>query len=73
MLVKVESLLATIPVLPLDLPAGAEYAAMRAELEAASQPVGMSDLLIAAHAKALGSTLVTDATSVFNGIRGSQE
>jgi tRNA(fMet)-specific endonuclease VapC len=66
----VEGILETIPVLPLDIPADAEYAGIRAELEAAGQPIGMNDLLIAAHAYALSLTLVTDNTREFGRIRG---
>ncbi|WP_144729236.1 type II toxin-antitoxin system VapC family toxin [Extensimonas perlucida] len=67
---RVEDILQTIPVLPLDIPADAEYGGIRAELEAAGQPVSMNDLLIAAHALALGLTLVTDNTREFHRIRG---
>lgn len=70
LLAKVEGILETIPVLPLDIPADAEYGGIRAELEAAGQPIGMNDLLIAAHANALGLTLVTDNTREFSRIRG---
>ncbi|MBN9428269.1 MAG: type II toxin-antitoxin system VapC family toxin [Burkholderiales bacterium] len=70
LLAKVEGLLETIPVLPLDIPADAEYGGIRAELEAAGQPIGMNDLLIAAHAYALGLTLVTDNTREFGRIGG---
>lgn len=56
--------------LPLDIPADADYGAIRAELEAAGQPIGMNDLLIAAHAQALGLTLVTDNTREFSRIPG---
>lgn len=70
LLAKVEGVLETIPVLALDLPADAEYGGIRAELEAAGQPIGSNDFLIAAHAYALGLTLVTDNTREFNRIRG---
>ena len=70
LLAKVAGLLETIPVLPLDIPADSEYGSIRAELEAAGQPIGMNDLLIAAHAHALGLTLVTDNTREFHRIRG---
>ena len=70
LLAKVESVLKTIPVLPLDLPVDAAYGGIRAELEAAGQTIGMNDLLIGAHAHALGLTLVTDNTREFNRIRG---
>ncbi|MDR0780264.1 MAG: type II toxin-antitoxin system VapC family toxin [Pseudomonadales bacterium] len=70
LLAKVEGILATIPVLPLDIPSDTEYGGIRAELEDAGQPIGMNDLLIAAHACALGLTLVTDNTREFSRIRG---
>ena len=67
---KVEGILETIPVLPLDIPADAEYGGIRAELETAGQSIGMNDLLIATHAQTLGLTLVTDNTREFSRIRG---
>ena len=70
LLAKVESLLAAIPVLSLDVPADREYGSIRAELELAGQPIGANNLLIGAHAYALGLTLVTDNTKEFNRIRG---
>ena len=70
LLSRVEELLAMIPVLPLDTPADARYGDIRAELEAAGQTIGMNDLLIAAHASALGLTLVTDNLREFSRIRG---
>jgi tRNA(fMet)-specific endonuclease VapC len=70
LLARVESVLETIPVLPLDSPADAKYGDTRAELEAAGQPIGTNHLLIAAHAYALGLTLVTDNTREFSRIRG---
>jgi tRNA(fMet)-specific endonuclease VapC len=67
---RVEGVLETIPVLALDMPADSDYGTLRAELEATGQPIGANDLLIAAHAKALGLTLVTDNTREFGRIRG---
>ena len=67
---RVERILETMPVLPLDIPADAEYGDIRAELEVAGQPIGMNDVLIAAHACAFGLTLVTDNTREFSCIRG---
>lgn len=67
---KVISVLETIPVLPLDVPADAKYGSIRAELDLAGQTIGLNDLLIGAHALALGLTLVTDNTHEFNRIRG---
>ena len=70
LLERVQGLLETIPMLPLDMPTDAQYGLIRAELEAAGQPIGMNDLLIASHALALGLTLVTDNTSEFSRVRG---
>ncbi|ETF03407.1 transcriptional regulator [Advenella kashmirensis W13003] len=70
LLTRVEGILEIIPVLPLDIPVDAEYGGIRAQLETAGQPIGMNDLLIAAHACALGLTLVTDNTREFTRIRG---
>ena len=70
LLEKVEGVLGTIPVLPLDVPVDAEYGVIRAELEMAGQIIGLNDLLIAAHAQALNLTLVTDNTREFSRIRG---
>jgi tRNA(fMet)-specific endonuclease VapC len=70
LLARVEAVLATIPVLPLDIPADTEYGGIRAELETAGQPIGSNDLLIAAHAYALGLTLATDNLREFARIRG---
>ncbi|RUT88053.1 type II toxin-antitoxin system VapC family toxin [Mesorhizobium sp. M7A.T.Ca.TU.009.01.3.2] len=70
LLKKVEDLLAEIPVLPLDVPVDAEYGGLRAELEAAGQTIGHNDLFIAAHACALGTTLVTANPGEFNRIKG---
>ena len=67
---RVEAILATIPVMPLEQPADSAYGRIRAELEAAGRSIGMNDLLIAAHAHALGLTLVTDNTREFSSIRG---
>ena len=69
LLKKVEDLLAEIPVLPLDVPVDAEYGALRAELEAVGQPIGHNDLFIAAHARVLGTTLVTANIGEFTRIR----
>jgi tRNA(fMet)-specific endonuclease VapC len=70
LLAKVEAMLETIPVLPLDVPADSEYGGIRSELEAAGQTIGRNDLLIGAHAHALGLTLVTGNMRAFNRIRG---
>ncbi|RWM76319.1 MAG: type II toxin-antitoxin system VapC family toxin [Mesorhizobium sp.] len=70
LLKRVEDLLAEIPVLPLDVPVDVKYGAIRAELERIGQTIGQNDLFIAAHAYALGTTLVTVNTGEFNRIKG---
>lgn len=67
---KVESLLATIPVLPLEKPADTQYGSIRPALEAAGKTIGMNDLLIAAQAYSLGLTLITDNLREFSCIQG---
>ena len=65
----VEDLLGEIDVLPFEAPADAEYGALRAALEAGGTPIGSNDLLIAAHARATGSTIVTANTQEFRRVR----
>jgi tRNA(fMet)-specific endonuclease VapC len=70
LLKAIEDLLGEINVLPFEVPADTEYGGIRAELEAAGKPIGGNDLLIAAHAYATGSTIVTANTGEFKRIRG---
>lgn len=72
LLANVEAILGSIQVLAFDVPADAEYGGIRADLEAAGKPIGPNDLLIAAHAHALGAVLVTANTSEFSRVRGLQ-
>jgi tRNA(fMet)-specific endonuclease VapC len=65
----VEDLLGEIDVLPFEAPGDAEYGAIRALLESAGTPIGGNDLLIAAHARALGATIVTANTQEFRRVR----
>ena len=57
-------------VLPFDAKAAETYGAMRAAIEAAGKPIGPLDTLIAAHAFALGLTLVTSNLREFSRVRG---
>jgi tRNA(fMet)-specific endonuclease VapC len=66
----VEDLLGEIAVLPFEAPADADYGAIRAGLEAAGAPIGGNDLLIAAHARALGAIIVTANVQEFRRVRG---
>lgn len=67
--VRVEGVLGRIEVAPFDRPAGAIYARIRRSLQQTGQPIGSNDLLIAAHALALGCTVVTDNEREFGRIR----
>ena len=53
------NLLQIVEVLPLDALATPHYASLRARLEQAGKSIGANDSLIAAHALALGATLIT--------------
>jgi len=70
LLAKVASILETLPILPLDIPADIKYGDIRAALEAAGQTIGLNDLLIAAHAYAAGATIVTANADEFKRVRG---
>lgn len=56
---RVDQLLDTLTVLPLDAAADRHYAALRADLARAGTPIGGHDLFIAAHARSRDLTLVT--------------
>ena len=67
---RVEQLLDTLAVLPLDPPADQHYADIRATLERAGTPIGSHDLFIAAHARSRDITLVTHNTREFARVPG---
>ena len=67
---RVDAVLGRLAVLPFDVPADAEYASVRAELEAVGKPIGPNDLLIAAHARSLDATMVTNNVAEFGRVRG---
>jgi tRNA(fMet)-specific endonuclease VapC len=56
----------------LDLPdaAALHYAEIRADLKKRGTPIGANDLFIAAHARTLGLTLVTNNTAEFERVKG---
>ena len=62
--------LANIDVIPFDDDAAVEYGRIRADLRRKGTPIGANDLLIAAHAKSLGMTLVTNNTREFSRVEG---
>ena len=65
----VEGLLGEIDVLPFEAPADADYGVIRAALETRGTPIGGNDLLIAAHARALGAIIVTANGSEFRRVK----
>ena len=66
----VQGVLEAMPVLPIQPPADEIYAEVRAGLERAGKPIGGNDLWIAAHALALGCTLVTANEREFRRVPG---
>ncbi len=58
--------LGALDVLPLEPPADGHYAELRLVLERAGTPIGPNDMLIAAHALALGLTVVTGNLRAFS-------
>jgi tRNA(fMet)-specific endonuclease VapC len=69
---QLEALLGALDVLVLEAPVDTVYGELRARLEQAGQPMGANDLLIAAHAVALGHTVVTDNEREFSRIDNLQ-
>lgn len=67
---RVDGVLRRLRVLPLEPPADTAYGALRARLEAEGRPIGANDLLVAAHALALGLTVVTDNEREFRRVPG---
>ncbi len=57
--IQLEAVLGAMEILPLDIPADASYAALRASLEAAGTPIGGNNMLIAAQALALDLIVIT--------------
>jgi len=67
---RINAILDVIEILPFESPADTAYGAIRANLEKAGRTIGANDLLIAAHALALGHTLVTDNEREFRPVPG---
>lgn len=67
---EVEGFLSTIHTLPWDEIAADEFAEVRAELERGGTPIGVMDTMIAAHAKSIGATLVTNNVKHFHKVKG---
>ena len=67
---QIEAILSAVPILALESPVDEHYAEIRAALEKTGNPIGPNDLLIAAHARALGLTLVTRNSAEFSRVPG---
>jgi tRNA(fMet)-specific endonuclease VapC len=63
-------ILDNLEILPLEAPVDTHYADIRFALERSGTPIGPNDLFIAAHARALGRTLVTDNVREFERVSG---
>ena len=68
--VALAHVVAPLEVMPFDDRAAASYGQLRADLERAASPIGPLDTPIAAHAMALGVTLVTSDRREFAGVPG---
>ena len=62
--------LSRIPVVPFDADAAREYGDIRAGLTKKGTVIGANDLLIAAHARSLNLTLITNNTREFERVEG---
>ena len=62
--------LAPLSVLPFGAVAASEYGAIRAFLQSRGTPIGPLDMLIAAHAKSEGLTVVTNNVREFERVPG---
>jgi tRNA(fMet)-specific endonuclease VapC len=59
-----------VDIMPFDNLAAHYYGEIRTALEKKGTPIGSLDMLIAAHAKSLGLTLVTNNTKEFTRVEG---
>jgi len=68
--VRVDQMLASIEVLPLEAGADTRYGEVRGDLERRGQLIGPNDMLLAAHALALDAVMVTDNVEEFRRVKG---
>jgi tRNA(fMet)-specific endonuclease VapC len=66
----VDGLLVCFTILPFEASVVADYGEIRAELEKKGTIIGPLDLLIAAHARSLGATVVTGNVGEFKRVKG---
>ncbi len=67
---RVDLILSALEILPLELPADHQYAALRYHLTRQGTPIGPNDLLIAAYALASDLTVVTANVGEFSRVPG---
>lgn len=67
---QLDAILRAIDVLAFEQPADALYGELRTRLERRGHAIGANDLLIAAHALALGHIVVTDNEREFSRVQG---
>ena len=69
---KLDRVIDALNVAPFEDRAARIYGMLRAQLQAAGQPIGPLDTLIAAHAVSLGTILVSNNLREFNRVSGLQ-
>lgn len=67
---RVDLILSALEILPLEAPADHHYGEIRHHLTRQGTPIGPNDLLIAAHARSLGLTVVTANGREFSRVPG---
>ena len=66
---QLEAVLGALEVLSFEITADAAYGSLRTRLEHAGQPIGANDMLIAAHALAIGYAVITDNEKEFSRVQ----
>lgn len=67
---EIDDFVSRLVILAWDESAADHYGSIRSTLEKAGTPVGAMDMLIAAHARSCGATLVTNNRREFDRIKG---
>jgi len=67
---QLDAVLAALEILPFEEPADRRYGELRDHLERHGTPIGPNDMLIAAHALAVGLAVVTDNVREFSCVPG---
>jgi tRNA(fMet)-specific endonuclease VapC len=67
---KLATFLGLFSIVSFDATAGEAYGEIRAQLEKAGTPIGPMDLMIAAHARSAGATLLTSNLKEFRRVPG---